>query len=858
MEESKQKLETAQKELEALKTELLNNEKELSSAETILADSNADLVVKKQLLEAAEKLVAEKEKDLSVAVATKAAFEKALQEAEAELQRLQSETPQDAGKIAAQQGIVNGIKDDVQKADTAITQAQSSLNNASSAADAAKQDKDNVQKVIDTSTTSIAAIEKAISGNKADIGDKQNSIIQLIKDADSNTFENIPALKGLTDANAAISAINQEISVIAPKITAAESKQNILEAEAAKAEKAAADALNAAGHSGISTDGDLNLKLENGGSIGENNNSLGITVGGELAVSTGNGSKADNMYLESGGNLTVGNLSAQGDIKIDSMGDIKASDSVSGAAISAVNATLTSANGSIGSKDTPLTTDVESLVAKGDNVSIANDKSLKIDTIIGGSVNIKADGDITAGNSGNGNNNIVSDDLDVTAKGDIGSSGSAIKVDTGSINSSSDNLYADTDNSISIGAINAGNKVDITAGGNIANQGTTGSGINAGNLNLNAGGSIGQKDDPLNTNVSGETSSKAELGNSTLSNSYSAPSSNSGGGTASSAVTLEDKATGVTVSGDISGKLSVTIVKQHSEDGCILCQIREALGDQNVLLAYDINITGTHKGILTVEIPVDKDFNGKVLTVIYKEDGKTISKDVTVSDGKITLKVSALGRFVVLNKQYTVMVYSKNDITVIDNKNIPMPSDRFHDVLTSDWFFESIGFMYGLGLMNGVDEDEFNPRGNISRGMLATILYRFAGSPKAEGNNSNVTAGMWYTDGMIWAIETGIINNYEADKEVTREQFVTMLYRMAVLRGWSLSGDYDLTKFIDGDKVSDYAHDAMVWATANGLIRGREDNNIAPNGPITRAEVSILLHRVIQQFEPSLLLIVEQ
>src|SRR5699024_8155965 len=64
------------------------------------------------------------------------------------------------------------------------------------------------------------------------------------------------------------------------------------------------------------------------------------------------------------------------------------------------------------------------------------------------------------------------------------------------------------------------------------------------------------------------------------------------------------------------------------------------------------------------------------------------------------------------------------------------------------------------GLMNGVSETEFVPDGTFSRAMLVSTLYRMAGEPEVSGTAAfaDVPDGAWYEDALVWAVENGIVN----------------------------------------------------------------------------------------------------
>ena len=158
----------------------------------------------------------------------------------------------------------------------------------------------------------------------------------------------------------------------------------------------------------------------------------------------------------------------------------------------------------------------------------------------------------------------------------------------------------------------------------------------------------------------------------------------------------------------------------------------------------------------------------------------------------------------------------------------------FTDVKTGDWFYEGVDYVWANGLMNGVSADTFDPYANTTRGMIVTVLARM------EGVN---TAGTpWYAAGREWAMANGVSDGTNMEAEITREQLATMLYRYAQPKGCDVSATVELISFTDADQVSGWAEDAMKWAVANGLIKGRSDA-LAPKDKATRGEVATVLMR---------------
>lgn len=178
----------------------------------------------------------------------------------------------------------------------------------------------------------------------------------------------------------------------------------------------------------------------------------------------------------------------------------------------------------------------------------------------------------------------------------------------------------------------------------------------------------------------------------------------------------------------------------------------------------------------------------------------------------------------------------------------------YQDVQQGDWYYSAVSFAYYNGLMNGVADMLFDPNGTMTRAMLVTVLRRLDGG-SADGTSpyTDVPEGTWYTDGVIWATENGIVNGvgngkFDPNGTVTREQIATILYRYAAYRGVDVSDRASLDLFTDAGAVSDYARAPMQWAVQTKQISGRLDHKqlyLAPQSGGTRAEVATILMRFL-------------
>ena len=180
----------------------------------------------------------------------------------------------------------------------------------------------------------------------------------------------------------------------------------------------------------------------------------------------------------------------------------------------------------------------------------------------------------------------------------------------------------------------------------------------------------------------------------------------------------------------------------------------------------------------------------------------------------------------------------------------------FDDVSDGSWYYSAVSFAYYNGLMNGVATGKFDPEGTMTRAMLVTVLYRLDGG-EAVGTSpfTDVPENEWYTEGVIWANENGIVNGigggkFDPDGRVTREQIATILYRFAKYHEIDVGATASLSRFADSGRVSAYANAPMQWAVQSGIIGGRQEGSklyLAPQSSGTRAEVAAILMRFLTQ-----------
>lgn len=181
------------------------------------------------------------------------------------------------------------------------------------------------------------------------------------------------------------------------------------------------------------------------------------------------------------------------------------------------------------------------------------------------------------------------------------------------------------------------------------------------------------------------------------------------------------------------------------------------------------------------------------------------------------------------------------------------PSAQFVDV--ASLFTEAhaaVDYMVEHGYMNGMSSTIFGPHVDLNRAMMVTILYRIAGEPTVEGENvfTDVPAGQFYTEPVIWATANGITNGvsntlFAPGKSLTRQELVTFLYRFAKYMDYDVTASTDLSAYTDTSKVQPYAVEAFQWAVAEGVIKGTTETTLDPEATTTRAQVSLMVYRLL-------------
>ena len=298
-------------------------------------------------------------------------------------------------------------------------------------------------------------------------------------------------------------------------------------------------------------------------------------------------------------------------------------------------------------------------------------------------------------------------------------------------------------------------------------------------------------------------------------------SGGSGGGTSNS--TIKVGTDSVTVK--LNASRSLTSAQQK--------QLVTANADKPIII--------TGKG-LSVVIPAGTLTTGaniKAMLVDPNKSGNVIQ--VTHADGTTSLLPFA----VVGSGAASYIADREGTYRIIDN------TKTFPDVDSSYWAADAIGFVTAHEFFLGTDSGTFDSEASMTRAMLVTVLARIdGGKATASSSFSDVPTDAWYSDAVNWAAENGIVkgtgSGFDPDGTVTREQLCTILGRYIGHAKLQISTTASAIEYDDLDAVSSWAADSVNFCLGAGLITGRPESYIDPQGQATRAEIAMFMMRLIQ------------
>ena len=192
-------------------------------------------------------------------------------------------------------------------------------------------------------------------------------------------------------------------------------------------------------------------------------------------------------------------------------------------------------------------------------------------------------------------------------------------------------------------------------------------------------------------------------------------------------------------------------------------------------------------------------------------------------------------------------------VSVSVSTNATGVGSRFSDMSPYLWAGPAVEFLSQNGIVSGVSDTQYGPSNSIRRGDFALMLCRAFGFTSGETYSfQDVPTNSYYAQAIATAKGLGIVNGgdggrFMPDSPLSRQDAMVMLQRAMEVSGWSFSGQgsADLSPYGDSGSISSYARNAVASMVQMGIVAGDQNRNLNPRSNINRAEMAVILHRVL-------------
>ena len=196
----------------------------------------------------------------------------------------------------------------------------------------------------------------------------------------------------------------------------------------------------------------------------------------------------------------------------------------------------------------------------------------------------------------------------------------------------------------------------------------------------------------------------------------------------------------------------------------------------------------------------------------------------------------------------------KDDRVAVPEKTVNIPA--FTDIAGLAEA-EAILALAHRGILNGVGEGRFDPKGPFTRAQFCAMAQRALSLPSYAVSAqvfSDVPFGAWYREAVLSAYGFGAVNGvgeglFAPDRIITRQEAAVLVSRLAAVCGMNTHMNDTavrnvLSAFGDYRTCADWAKEGLAFCYQNGIL---DDSalNIDPAAPVTRAEAANLFYALL-------------
>lgn len=241
-----------------------------------------------------------------------------------------------------------------------------------------------------------------------------------------------------------------------------------------------------------------------------------------------------------------------------------------------------------------------------------------------------------------------------------------------------------------------------------------------------------------------------------------------------------------------------------------------------------------------------------ISNVLLKETKISIKPDHEVQNSLTLVPYFTLGNkqiivpFSIMDKGYLSFIAPVTEAYEWRENNV-----SFSDI-ENHWAKDAILFTTARQLFNGLGNDKFGPNHTMTRAMIVTVLGKLENIDTEiykDTSFKDVGESSWYTEYVNWAFESGIVQGtgkelFSPNKPLTREELAVIISNYLKYRG--IESEHSTLNFTDTDQISSWAKQSVASMENLGIIRGKENGTFDAKGQATRAEVSVMLRRIIE------------
>ena len=195
---------------------------------------------------------------------------------------------------------------------------------------------------------------------------------------------------------------------------------------------------------------------------------------------------------------------------------------------------------------------------------------------------------------------------------------------------------------------------------------------------------------------------------------------------------------------------------------------------------------------------------------------------------------------------------NSNEITVEQTDDVKVkPEICFSDISNGYWAKDEIMGLTKLGVINGRNNNLFEPEGDVTRAETVKMLLLAFSIPTNEAKLpfEDVSETAWYYPYIAGAYTSGLVSgqsetSFGPDKKITREDLAVLIWRFMEQRGCVNIGE-GVLGFTDKVVISNYARDSISALRAIGVVSGMEDGTFMPKEFCTRAQTAKMIYNAL-------------